>query len=358
MMCDDGWHMARMRIVLEGGGNYHVVSRIVERRFYYGEREKEFFVGAMRRLEAFLDVKVLTYCVMSNHFHLLLEVPGPEDVVKLSAESLRARLPLLYSGKALVDARDEIDRAMSATESSMGTSAWIDGIVARYQERMGDLSVFLKELKWRFSRWYNADHDRVGALWEDRFRSILVQGDEHALMTIAAYIELNPLRAGLVEDPMEYRWSGYGEAMAGKKLARRRLARLHGRMRAWQGEGRPPITWREIGAAYRRYLFGQGEVRLGDSRTGSGAKAGIPSERVEQVIDREKGRVSLATALRNRVRHFVDGAVFGSEEFVDNVFEEERWRFGEKRKTGARKMRGATWDGLSTLRDLGDGGGG
>lgn len=343
-----------MRIILKSGGNYHVVSRIVERRFYYGVREKEFFVGVMRRLEAFLDVKVLTYCVMSNHFHLLLEVPGPDEVVELSAETLRARLPLLYHGKALMEARDEIDRAMSAATSQSGTSAWIDGVVARYQERMGDLSVFIKELKWRFSRWYNAEHERIGTLWEDRFRSILVEGDEHALMTMAAYIELNPVRAALVEDPMDYRWSGYGEAMAGKKLARRRLARLHGRMRAWQGEGRPPVTWREVGAAYRRYLFDQGEVRLGDGRTGSGAKVGIASDRVDQVVETEKGQVSMAKALRSKVRYFVDGAVFGSAEFVDNVFEAERWRFGGKRKTGARAMRGATWDGLSTLRNLAD----
>lgn len=346
--------MARTRIVLEGGGNYHAVSRIVERRFYYGMREKEFFVGVMRRLEAFLDVRVLTYCVMSNHFHLLLEVPGPDDVVALSAESLRARLPLLYQGKALTVAGDEIDRAMAAAARPSGTSTWIDSIVARYQQRMGDLSVFLKELKWRFSRWYNAEHDRVGTLWEDRFRSILVEGDEHALMTVAAYIELNPVRAALVEDPMDYRWSGYGEAMAGKKLARRRLARLHGHLRAWQGDGQSSVTWREVGAAYRRYLFEQGEVRLGDGRTGSGAKVGISADRVDQAVETEKGQISMARALRSRVRHFVDGAILGSAEFVDNVFEAERWRFGEKRKTGARAMRGASWEGLSTLRDLAD----
>lgn len=350
-MCDT-LNMARMRILLENGGCYHVVSRIVERRFYFGEREKEFFVGTMRRLEAFLDVKVLTFCVMSNHFHLLLEVPGPDEKIELSAESLRARLPLLYHGQALAEARDEIDRAMAVAAAATGTSTWIDGIVARYQERMGNLSIFLKELKWRFSRWYNEKHDRLGTLWEDRFRSIVVEGNEHALMTMAAYIELNPLRAALVEDPMDYRWSGYGEAMAGKKLARRRLARLHGRMRAWQGAGRPPVSWREVGAAYRCYLFGQGEMRLGDGRTGSGAKVGIAPRRVDQVIDREKGRIPLAAALRKRVRHFVDGAVFGSAEFVDNVFEAERWRFGEKRKTGARKMPEATWGGLSTLRDF------
>src|SRR5690606_9684375 len=155
------------------------------------------------------------------------------------------------------------------------TSTWLDSIVARYQARMSDLSVFLKELKWRFSRWYNQMNDRIGALWEDRYRSVLVEDGEHVLMTIAAYIELNPVRAGIVGDPKDYRWSGYGEAVAGKVLARERLARLHGRVRAWQGSGdseQAPLTWRQISAAYRVYLFGQGRERLGHGVSGKGAR--------------------------------------------------------------------------------------
>src|SRR5690606_24331864 len=108
--------------------------------------------------------------------------------------------------EALAAALDELDRAVAHAASATGTNTWLDSIVARYQSRLGDLSIFLKELKWRFSRWYNQTHDRVGTLWEDRYRSVLVEGDEHALMTIAAYIELNPVRAGLIDDPKDYRW--------------------------------------------------------------------------------------------------------------------------------------------------------
>ena len=60
-------------------------------------------------------------------------------------------------------------------------------------------------------------HGRKGTLWEDRFRSVLVEGAGLALATMAAYIDLNPVRAGMVEDPKDYRWSGYGAAMAGRK---------------------------------------------------------------------------------------------------------------------------------------------
>jgi hypothetical protein len=62
-------------------------------------------------------------------------------------------------------------------------------------------------LKERFSRWFNKQNSRRETLWMDRFKSVLVDG-EAALATMAASIDLNPVRAGIVEDPMLYEWSG------------------------------------------------------------------------------------------------------------------------------------------------------
>jgi hypothetical protein len=64
---------------------------------------------------------------------------------------------------------------------------------------MYDLSVFIKELKGRFAQWYNQRHDRYGVLWAERFKSVLLEGGQ-ALAAVAAYIELNPVRAGLCAD--------------------------------------------------------------------------------------------------------------------------------------------------------------
>ena len=347
------------RIILENGGVYHCVSRIVDRRFIFNDKEKECFVDIMRRLEGFLGVRVLTYCVMSNHFHILMEVPDPAEVEVLSAETLRARLPLLYRGAALAEARDEIDNAVRHAQGqgkSSGAADWIEAVLARYQARMGDLSTFMKELKWRFSIWFNSKNDRCGTLWEDRFRSVLVEGDEHALMTMAAYIELNPLRAGLVDDPKDYRWSGYGEAMAGKVLAQKNLAQMHSRMRVWQSDGKGRVTWREVARVYRMHLFGAGERRLGDGHSGKGRRVGIDPKTVIKVVAEQAGAVPVHEILRGRVRYFTDGAVIGSEAFVDEVFAELRDRFGPRRKSGARPMRGADWGGMAALRDLGGNG--
>jgi putative transposase len=80
--------------------------------------------------------------------------------------------------------------------------------------RMGDLSEFMKTVKQRFSVWYNGSHQRYGTLWADRFKSVLVEGEGNPLQTMAAYIDLNSVRAGIVDDPKDYRCCSYAEAVA------------------------------------------------------------------------------------------------------------------------------------------------
>ncbi len=95
----------------------------------------------------------------------------------------------------------------------------------RYLRRMWDLSEFMKTLKQRFTRWFNRRHRRKGTLWEDRFKSVLVE-DGHAARTMAAYIDLNPVRAGMVDDPKDYRWCSFAEAVAGRNRSREGLQRV------------------------------------------------------------------------------------------------------------------------------------
>jgi hypothetical protein len=80
-------------------------------------------------------------------------------------------------------------------------------------------------------------------------------------------------------------------------------------------------------------------------------KRGISKKRVEEVIA-NKGKLTRWEMLRCRVRYFCDGAVLGTKDFVNGIFEAERHRFGPKRTSGARPMRHVEADGLTTLRDL------
>ena len=114
---------------------------------------------------------------------------------------------------------------------------------AQYLRRMWDLSEFMKTLKQKFSAWFNRKHDRVGTLWESRFKSVLVEGSWTSLLKVAAYVDLNAVRAGLVDDPKDYRWCGYGEAVAGDRAARRGLC-------AALNDVKSGATWRDLGPRY------------------------------------------------------------------------------------------------------------
>jgi len=339
--------MRQARLIREDGdGFYHCMSRVVDKRFIFNEVEKNYFRKWMRKLEKFCGVEVVTYCLMSNHFHLLVRVPDRESLPALTPETLLELLPLLYSETQILGIRQEIERARAS-----GNDRWIRQILERYESRRGDLSVFLKELKQRFTQWYNRREGRRGTLWEDRFKSVLVEGSEEALLTMAAYIDLNPVRAGMVSDPKDYPWCGYGEAVAGKRLARRGLGTilegaLHGASRR--------IAWADTASRYRLLLYGKGREEEADPDYGKKGRRGFDTERIEAEIERG-GKLSIPEILRCRVRYFCDGAVFGSVEFVNSIFEAQRWRFGPKRKSGARKMRGADWGDLRTLRDLREG---
>jgi REP element-mobilizing transposase RayT len=312
------------------------------------ESEKRQFHTWMRRLEAFCGVQVVTFCLMENHFHLLVRVPCREQMLReqpLTEARLRELLPLIYSGRELRGAVQELDRAAGAN-----TPRWMREILERYSARRFSLSIFLKELKQRYTRWHNRSRRRVGTLWEGRFRSVLVEGDETALLIIAAYIDLNPVRAGIVEDPKEYRWCGYAEAVAGRKVARAGLRAILERTSF--GVNRR-LIWRTTAPRYRTLLYGLGERKDADAKTGARARRGMSRSEVEAVLERG-GELSVSDLLLCRIRYLTAGAAIGSGEFLREVFEENRERFGENRRADsvANRMRGSDWGGLRVLRGL------
>jgi hypothetical protein len=175
---------------------------------------------------------------------------------------------------------------------------------------------------------------------------------------VAAYIDLNPVRAGIVEDPAEYRWSSYGEAVGGGPRGNGKKAR-EGLVRAMMSDrdaGFDATMWKQASRQYRS-LMG-----IALERKPSNAKRVVQSEQVEANMDqgsenREKalGEMGMTKILRTRVRYFTDGAVIGSKGFVNDAFDAARERFSEKRKDGARKMRGVGKGAGGTLwsvRDL------
>ena len=331
---------------------YHCISRVVDRRFAFGDDEREHFRMFMRMQENFSGCRVLSYCVMSNHFHILLEVPQvPEGGI--SDEVLLKRLSAIYTEAAVAAVAKELVDARGSENQSH-----VEEIHTRYGYRMHSLSEFMKALLIRFTRWFNRTHQRSGTLWEERFKSVIVESGV-AARTMAAYIDLNPVRAGMVADPAEYRWSSYGEAVGGGIKGNGKKAR-EGLVRACmshQGSGFDAEKWKDVSRIYRRVMGLALGRKSGRAEVGSSP---VVTKNTEEMLASEDNEtvlpdLGMAGMLRHRVRYFTDGAVIGSKAFVNETFAAARDRFTERRKDGARRMKGnggAAAGVLWSVRDL------
>ena len=212
-------------------GIYHCVSRVNGRlRLLDPPEVREQFVRMLAKVAGFCSMDVLSFCVMGNHFHVLVR-ERPVEPGSLGDAALRDKLALLYGpqkGRILFDWQQSYRRN--------GMDGRADEIAEQYRRMMGEVSAFMKLLKQRFSVWYNRSHGRRGTLWEERFRSVAVEESAGAVRMMAAYIELNPVRAGIVRDPAAYRWSSYGAGCGGLEFARRALGTAYG---IALGEGGP-----------------------------------------------------------------------------------------------------------------------
>jgi putative transposase len=330
---------------------YHVMSRTCSGTVQFDETEKEAFQRLMWKMSAFLGIEVLTYCVMGNHFHVLAEVPNKEHRLQRfegtgGEEALLKHLATFYSRVFMHDLRTNLQELRR-----MGCEGLVQERLKAFKRRFCDLSIWGKEIKERFGRWYNQRHGRKGALWMERFKSVLVENGE-ALKTMAAYIDLNPVRAMLVEDPRDYRWCGYAEALSGDTRARQGMCKVMGA--AIGQEGIPwdkPVAsgYGSVADSYRMWLFDEGRERT--DRTGAVVKRGFSEEASREVTRVHQGRLGTAELLRHRVRHFTQGLALGSREWIESLFEAHRENFGTRRKTGARRLREAEAP-LFALRDL------
>ena len=290
------------------------MSRTVNGEAWFGGREREVLRKMIWQVAEFSGVRVITYAVMKNHFHLFVEVPGERSV---SDEELVRRYRILYPRPT---AWQPMSADVLAEHLASGSSEGRD-LRKALLGRMHDISYLMKTLKQRFSIWFNGSRERFGPVWADRFKSVLVEGDRWALRTVAAYIDLNAVRAGLVKDPKDYRFCGYGEAVGGGRLARAGLS----------------IVDFDL-AGYRQTLYG----------TGAGAreeKVSLSREEAVRVLMKEKGKLPLSVVLRCRVRYFTDGMVLGSPDFVNERIQSEEG--AEKRSRKAHAMLGSDWGGLA-----------
>lgn len=314
---------------------YHCMTRTVNGELLFKDREKEILRKMIRQVAEFCGVDVLTYCIMSNHFHVLVRVPDGRSV---SDTELMRRYKVLYPKPTKYqEASAEVMFKQLKEGSEEG-----EVIRAKLLARMGDVSEFMKAVKQRFSVWYNRSHQRYGTLWAERFKSVLVEGQGNPLQTMAAYIDLNPVRAGLVDDPKDYRFCGYAEAVVGDAMAREGLSVVWSDFVA-DARKRVPTAGAVL-QAHRSLIFGKRASESGLSE--------MSRRQALKVLDQEDGLLPKSTILRCRVRYFTDGAILGSEAFVRGFV--GAWQMERRRKYPPKvnAMKGADWGDLAVIQGI------
>ena len=329
----EGIGMRTRRLKVSGvSAVYHCMTRTVNGELLFAEREKEVLRKMLWQLAQFCGVEILTYCVMGNHFHVLLSVP---EGARVSDAELMRRYKVLYPKPTKYQ---EASAEVMLSELKAGGEK-AGAIRRKLLARMGDVSEYMKAVKQRFSVWYNRTHGRYGTLWAERFKSVLVEGRGNPLQTVAAYIDLNPVRAGLVEDPKDYRFCGYAEAVAGFPAARRGL------LRVWadyaDGSARKGASAESALRAHRSLIFAKGE-----------STASISRKKALRVLEQEDAVLPKAAVLRCRVRYFTDGAILGSKEFVRGFAGAWQLQRDCRHPPKPNPLRGADWGDLAVIRGL------
>ena len=312
---------------------YHCMSHTVSGTLL-DDCAKEVLRKQLWQTADYCGVHLLTYAIMSNHFHLLVRVP------------LKTHVPdpeLLRRYHTLHPRPTHVQRTRIALVTAQLKTGGPDIDAWRKQQLalMGDISPFMKLLKQRFSIWFNRTQGRRGTLWSERFKSVIVEGRGNVLSTMAAYIDLNPVRAGMAADPKDYRFCGYAEALRGNKAAQTGIISII-------TGGQSGVSWSGGNGAqetYRMRLFGAGAKQ----RAG---KAAMTPEQLAKVMA-EKGKLPLADVLRCRVRYFTDGAVLGSKTYVAELLSQYRRQTGLRKRIATQNLPPLTeWGDLVTMRAL------
>ncbi|HXB01789.1 MAG TPA: transposase [Opitutaceae bacterium] len=282
------------------------MSRTVNGERLFGAVDQEIFRRQLWAVADYCGVEVLTWTILSNHFHVLTRVPQAQPV---GDEELLRRYQVLYPKPTKYRIqRLEVIKAYLQANAPEG-EVWR----RRQLAQMGDISAFMKLLKQRFSVWFNKHHKRYGTLWSERFKSILVEPKHRVIEAMAAYIDLNCVRACICSDPKDYRFCGYAEALAGSKQAKKGLLSVIGG------------TWPEAQAAYRQILFSIG--------AGPNDHAGDISEAALKEVLVADGKLPLAILLRHKLVYFTSGAVLGGRSFVEEQLMKYRQLSGRRKRT-------------------------
>jgi hypothetical protein len=219
-----------------------------------------------------------------------------------------------------------------------------EGQIPYLREKLSSLSEFMREIKVGFARYYNRRHNRRGYFWGDRFKSVIVDKGE-TLVNCLAYIDLNPLRAGLVDRPEEYRWSSLGYHLQTQNKDQF-LSTDFG-----LEEFNPPPADKVLESEkerirrYRRYVYEAGAINRPDKM-----QSKVIDEKVVAKERQKEFEINRISRFRYRTRYFMDSGIIGSKEFVAENYQRFKHLFYSKHEKKPKPIRGL--EGMYSLKRL------
>jgi len=294
--------MPRCQLVsLDATPNYHVVSRCVRRQYLCGvdsqtgrdfSHRRDWIRARIFELTEVFAIQVCAYAVMSNHFHLVLSVDQAR-AMEWDEREVGRRWMQLFGGTALVRS------FVSGEKLSEAQLAAATLKIAEYRKRLFDISWFMRCLNEPIARQANAEDNVTGRFWEGRFKSQALL-DEAALVAAMAYVDLNPIRAGMARTPEESDYTSIqqrvlerdpniagGQPQATEKLPedlREAIGRLMPFSDQMAGGQPPPDAGRAIPYEIRDYL----ELVDWSGRAVVEGKRGSISDNLPPILERLK----------------------------------------------------------------------
>lgn len=188
------------QVSLEDTAYYHCIARCVRRSFLCGEdkysgksfgHRRLWLVERVRLLSQVFAIDICAYAIMSNHYHLVLFVDSSTAKAWSNAEVVE-RWTSLYKAPLI------IQRWQRQELKSQAEVVVAEELITLWRERLQDLSWFMSNLNEHIARKANQEEGCKGRFWEGRFKSQALL-DEQALLSCMAYVDLNPIRAGMAQ---------------------------------------------------------------------------------------------------------------------------------------------------------------
>lgn len=291
---------------------YHLISRTVLDGFVIGDVEKDYLLKLIKQLNKIYFTEVFGFCLMGNHFHILVKIiPGKE----YSDKDVKSRYERYY-GKNKQPGDDQIPLL---------------------RQKWSSISQYIKEIKQTFSRYYNKIHDRRGFFWSDRFKSVIVEKGE-TLMNCMAYVDLNPIRAGIVKRPEDYKWNSLGyHVQTGNKDGF--LSTDFGLKKFTVKSKKKRIR------LYREYVYEAGGLRLSDRQ-----QSKTMDKKIVLKEKKKNNKIDRKYRFLHRTRYFSDSGVIGSKDFVSANYQEFKYVFMSRIEKIPKKVAGL--NGVYSLKRL------